>query len=242
MDIESTRTTTAQTPARAQAPATTQITVIGGTGAVGSLVTRLALDQGLRVRTLVRSPERLPAELAGHPRLTVVTGELADDSAVAAALAGSVAVVLAVGVRYRNGSPWRGIDGPDDVAPAAVRAVLHAVRGVQPLPQLVLLSAYGAGDSWEQLPRVARWVIGSSALRTAFRQLTRAELEAQAGPLPVAVVRAVTLTDHPGSDRSVDASGQRLRGNPKVSRSDVAALLLQLAVAPTPQRRTVVAA
>lgn len=208
----------------------TGITVLGSTGAVGGLLTRLALDRGIGVTALVRDPARLPAGLAGHPGLTVVRGELADRDAVRRAVSGSGAVALAVGVRYRNGSMLKGIEGPVDVVPTAVRSVLAAAAVLGTTPRLVLLSALGVGDSWQQLPRVVRGVIGLTPVRHSYRQLGEAESLALSGPLPVHVVRPVRLTDGPATKRSADATGRALSGNPSVSRADVAALMLDLAL------------
>lgn len=165
---------------------TPQLTVLGATGAVGSLVVRRALARGVRVQALVRDPARLPADLSGAGGLTVVRGELDDRAAMRSALAGSTAVVTAVGVRYRGGNPFTGLDGPADVVPTAVSTVLAAATGT---PHLVLLSAFGAGESRSALPAVFRLVVRLSAMRHSYDNLDRAERLATDGRLPVTVVR-----------------------------------------------------
>jgi hypothetical protein len=146
----------------------------------------------------------------------------------------SDAVICTLGVRYRRSHPWGGIQGRPDVVPATVATLLAAVRATtQPRPcdiHVVLLSAFGAGESWPQLPGIARAVISSSALRVSYRALTQGEQLLRAGGQPHTIVRAVSLTDQPGTGRPVDATGLQLRGNPKVSREDVARLLLDLAL------------
>lgn len=221
-----------------------RITVLGATGKVGALVTREALDRGLGVTALVRDPRRLPAGPAagsGVGQLNVVIGELDDPAAMGRAIDGSTAVVCAVGVRYRKRHPWGGIQGRADVVPTAVRTLL-AVSGQGPAPHVVLLSAFGAGESWGRLPLIARAVISSSALKTSYAGLTQGEDLLRTGHLPHAVVRAVTLTDAPGTGRSVDATGRTLRGNPNVARADVARLLLDTALTGTPGSVLVAAA
>jgi uncharacterized protein YbjT (DUF2867 family) len=222
----------------------TQITVLGATGKVGSIVVRRALARGIRVVALVRDPARLPADLITSGRaatsdLTVVQGDLDEPAAMRTALEGSSAVVSAVGVRYRGGNPFRGLEGPADVVPAAVAGVLAAASGT---PRLVLLSAFGVGDSRPALPAVFRLVVRLSALRHAYDNLDLAERLATSGRLPVTVVRAVTLTDAPGTGHPADATGRPLRGNPKVSREDVADLLLTAALSPGAGSRVLVAA
>jgi hypothetical protein len=134
--------------------------------------------------------------------------------------------------------PWAGVQGRADVVPAAVQSLgATGFRG-----RVVLLSAFGVGDSWAGLPGAARAVISSSALRTGFAQLGRGEDLVRASGLPASLVRAVTLTDRPGTGLDADATGRALRGNPRVSRDDVAILLLREASRIDPGVRIRVAA
>ena len=206
-----------------------RIAVIGGTGRVGGLVIRAALDRGLRVAALARDPQRVPAELTRDPAVELVAGELADLDAIGKVVESCDAVVVAVGVRYRGGNPWRGLDGPADVVPTAVGTLIAAAPAQTPI---VLLSAFGAGSSWQQLPWIARAVIGTSALKQSYAGLGHAEALLQGSGRPHTVVRAVTLKDRPSCGRSVDATGVALRGNPTVARVDVVGLLVDAALAP----------
>lgn len=65
------------------------ILVIGATGATGRHLVRLALDQGLNVRAIVRDPSKLPDAVRFHARFTVVEGTFLDASVVERAVAGS---------------------------------------------------------------------------------------------------------------------------------------------------------
>ncbi len=219
------------------------VTVLGATGKVGSLVVREALRRGFAVTVFVRDPARLAPDLAATAGLTVVRGEVDDPVAVAGAVAGSAAVISTVGVRYRGRHPWSGIEGRADVAPAAVRSVIDAlaVSGDVGVP-VVLLSAFGAGDSWRSLPAVVRAVIWTSALRTSYRALGEAEDLLRSSGRPHTVVRAVTLTDAAGTGGRVDVAPESLRGNPKVAREDVARLLLDVALPPREQAGSVLVA
>ncbi|HET9517339.1 MAG TPA: NAD(P)-binding oxidoreductase [Actinoplanes sp.] len=216
----------------------THIAVLGATGRVGALVARQALDRGWSVAALVRDPARLAVGLAGTDRLRVVAGQIDDPVAMAEATREASAVVVAVGVRYRRGHPWSGIQGREDVAPQAVRTALRtAPHGAR----IVLLSALGVGDSWRLLPGPVRAVLSTSSLPRVYRALGEAERLVLGAATPGVVVRAVTLTDGPATGRA-DATGRPLRGNPKVSRADVAGLLLDAAAAGTGRSRVLVAA
>ncbi|BCJ73796.1 NADH-flavin reductase [Catellatospora sp. IY07-71] len=204
----------------------THVAVLGATGRVGTLVVRQALDRGWSATALVRDPARLAADLRGRSGLRIVTGSIDDPAAMREVMSPApAAVIVAVGVRYRRRHPWSGIEGRPDVAPAAVRTALAAAPAGT---RFVLLSAFGVGDSWRRLPAPVRAVLATSSLRVAYRELAVAERLVAAATPPGVVVRAVTLTDGPATGRA-DATGRPLRGNPKVSRADVAGLLLDTA-------------
>lgn len=52
------------------------VLLLGGTGRTGGRVLRQLVERGVRVRAAVRSADRLPADVAGDPRLTVVVADL----------------------------------------------------------------------------------------------------------------------------------------------------------------------
>jgi putative NADH-flavin reductase len=71
-----------------------RVTVFGATGKIGRLVVQQLLTAGHDVTTLVRNPAKLTFT---HPRLTVLTGQLSDGSAVKEAINGNDAVISALG-------------------------------------------------------------------------------------------------------------------------------------------------
>lgn len=70
------------------------VTVFGASGAIGRLVVEQLLDAGHQVTAYVRTPAKLPL---AHGNLTVATGQLSDTTAVRKAVAGTDAVISALG-------------------------------------------------------------------------------------------------------------------------------------------------
>jgi uncharacterized protein YbjT (DUF2867 family) len=111
------------------------ILVAGGTGTLGSQVVRLLLEQGERVRVLTRDPARA----ASVPdAVHVLTGDLRNPAAVAAAVRGCTTVVSAV----------HGFVGPGKPSPQAIdrdanRALIRAAADAD-VQHLVLVSVLGA--------------------------------------------------------------------------------------------------
>ncbi|MEU9794688.1 NAD(P)H-binding protein [Streptomyces sparsogenes] len=85
-------------PAR---PNINRVLIIGGTGSIGRLVAARLLELGRLPRVLTRDPDR--ARRALPDGVEVVAGELADPTAVRAAVAGVDAVVMTHGAPYGSG-------------------------------------------------------------------------------------------------------------------------------------------
>jgi putative NADH-flavin reductase len=78
-----------------------RVSVFGASGGIGRLVVTELLDRGDDVVALVRTPSKLDIT---HERLTVITGELSDPSAIHAVVAGSEAVISALGPALTRGA------------------------------------------------------------------------------------------------------------------------------------------
>ena len=82
-----------------------RVTVFGASGKIGRLTVDRLLDDGHQVVAYVRDPAGIPWS---HASLTVVVGDLSDRAAIRRAVAGSAAVISALGpARHRTatGSP-----------------------------------------------------------------------------------------------------------------------------------------
>src|SRR5262245_31964978 len=82
-----------------------QVTLFGGTGFIGRYVVRALAARGLRVRVAVRHPELAEfTRVAGDVgQIMAVRANLRFPQSVAAAVAGSDAVVNAAGIPYERG-------------------------------------------------------------------------------------------------------------------------------------------
>ncbi|MBY0205058.1 Putative NADH-flavin reductase [Paenibacillus polysaccharolyticus] len=70
------------------------ITVFGASGAIGQLVTQLALDHGDFVTAYVRNPQKISLK---HPNLSLVQGDLSNTSTIEKAVAESDVVISTLG-------------------------------------------------------------------------------------------------------------------------------------------------
>ena len=113
----------------------TTVALFGASGRTGTRVLSRLLARGDRVQALVRDPARL----APHPRLVVGAGDARDTAAVTATLAGSEAVVVALGLAD--------ISQPTTAFSDAVRTIVAAMREGGPRRILAIASAGALPDA-----------------------------------------------------------------------------------------------
>lgn len=78
--------------------------ILGATGASGVLLVKEALDASHTVVIFARSPEKLSEETRSDTRVTIVKGELDDESALSAAMENVDAVLSALGPKLSHGT------------------------------------------------------------------------------------------------------------------------------------------
>eukprot|EP00588_Corethron_pennatum_P013544 CAMPEP_0194278234 /NCGR_PEP_ID=MMETSP0169-20130528/10342_1 /TAXON_ID=218684 /ORGANISM="Corethron pennatum, Strain L29A3" /LENGTH=229 /DNA_ID=CAMNT_0039022381 /DNA_START=132 /DNA_END=817 /DNA_ORIENTATION=+ len=76
---------------------TETIAIFGATGECGRAIAAAALDQGYRVRVMVRNKAKLPATTRRHPHLTLLRGDILSLGAIRDTVAGADYVINAVG-------------------------------------------------------------------------------------------------------------------------------------------------
>ena len=192
-----------------------RILVLGATGGTGRQVVEQAAAMGLEVTTLLRTPDKLAASSRS---LRVVAGDVRTDSpTVRGAYAGQDAVISALGV----GQSFKSGGLITHAAPKIIAAMReHGVR------RLVFTSAFGVGPTWHDTPLVPR-LFAKTLLRDVYADKAAGEQLIKDSGLDWTIVYPGGLTN--GPRRGAARVGERLKlsGFPRVSRADVAAILLQ---------------
>lgn len=192
------------------------IAVFGANGRTGRLVVDEALAGGHHVRAYVRDAARLPA---GRPGLTVHEGQVDDPAAIKAAITGADAVISALG--SGGGTLTR-------FAEALIPQMQAA--GVSRVVSLI-----GAGVSEPGDPGS----LGRTAMLTLMRLLAGGVLKdaeahaklLRASPLRYTLVRPPRLTEGPATGRLQSAPSLALGPGHSISRADLAAFMLECALA-----------
>lgn len=182
-----------------------KLIVFGPTGGTGRELLAQALAAGHEVTAFTRSPLDTPAK--------IVQGDALDPEAVAAAVRGQDAVLVALGTR-----PWRHVDICSGGAATIIPAMQAA--GVR---RVIAMSSIGVGE-----PKAALHVRigGAIVLRKAFRDKLAMEKLFDQSELDWIVVRPGFLTA--GKPRGTwRAADDGSLGSGKISRADTAAFMLQ---------------
>jgi uncharacterized protein YbjT (DUF2867 family) len=193
-----------------------KLVVLGATGGTGHRLVDQAIHRGHEVVAYVRRPDALD----GRPGLSVVGGELSDAPSLTAALTGADAVLCAIGPTGLK--DLFGADLMQRTLPVLATAMTAA--GVR---RLVLLSAYGVGDTAASASPMAK--IAFTAVHSLYRDKQVAESRLAESDLDVTTIYATALTNDPPGDpaevREV-AAVSRVSGMPKISRAAVATAML----------------
>ena len=193
--------------------------ILGATGPTGRHVVDLALAAGDTVTVLARRPQALD-DLAGQ--VTVVAGDATSHHDVAKAMLGQDVVISALG---RSTSVRA-----DDLFTRAAAAVTGAAKEAG-VSRLVWLSSFGVGDTYRSASATQK-VMYSTFLRNIYANKEMSERAIRSSGLNWTLVYPTMLTKGPA--KGTYSVGDRLpmKGNPSISRADVADFLHKAAHSP----------
>lgn len=193
-----------------------KIVIFGANGKTGTLLTEQALVSGYQVTAYVRKAGALQQQ---HPNLKIITGNLSDTGKLKEAISGADACISALG----GGSLTK--HAPEIIAGIVNIVTMMEQEGVK---RFIYLSSIGAGESRYFMAPVIQFFVVDLILRVPLADHTSNEHQIAKSKLNWTTVRPCGLTDGPktgniqhGSDKTI------LKGNPKISRTNVASFMLQ---------------
>jgi uncharacterized protein YbjT (DUF2867 family) len=194
--------------------------VLGASGRTGRLVVEQALARGDEVVAYVRNTHGIGA----NPGLKIMPGQLGDSLALKDAIDGADAVLVCLGTQGKRMA--RNVDLMQRGLPSIINAMKEGN-----VPRLVLLSAYGVGDSARTAGLIARLVY-KTLVAAIYKDKERSEAMLPSSGLRWTCVYPVGLSDGPPTDAvEVRPMTQvhRVAGLPRVARADVARVMLDAA-------------
>jgi putative NADH-flavin reductase len=203
-----------------------KLTIVAATGGIGRRLLEQAIGAGHDVTAVVRDPGRLSTPAR------VVRADLggSDPDVLETAIAGADAVLSGLGPRSRSdaGIASRGTRALVDAMSATnVRrlvVVSAAPIGVVPSPGRPTPPRHDPGDGFFMRHLFGRFAL--AAFREHYADLALMEDILRNSVLDWTVVRPPRLTNGPATGHYRTAYGRNLRGGWRVSRADVADLML----------------
>ena len=158
------------------------VLIIGAAGKTGSIVVERAVAAGHVVTAFVHDATtyRAPANVR------VVAGDATDQASVDKAMAGQDAVIDTIGGK----TPYRKTTLERSVAGAVVAAM--KAKGAR---RVIVISAFGVGDSADQVGWFVEHVIVPTWLRGSTEDKAAAEAVVRASGIAFVIVRPAMLTD-----------------------------------------------
>ena len=160
------------------------VALLGATGRLGGYVLRDALERGMIVRALARSPSKLGMS---SERLTAIEGSVLDPDAVGRLVEGADVVVSCLGSRPKE----------KVIVEAGTRILAEAIK-TRPIRKYVHLSSIGCGESVFAGGRLVTRVLIACIGRKIWNDMEAAEkiaLEAQSENCAVIIVRPTAFLD-----------------------------------------------
>jgi putative NADH-flavin reductase len=203
-----------------------RLLVFGAAGKTGKLIVAKALGHGHEVTAFINK-KHFDMQ---HDRLRVTRGDVRDTVSVATAMAGHSAVAFAVT------NPL----GGSDLLEAGIANVIYAMAEKN-VTRLCAVSAAGTFDRNSPQLSFGYRMLMASVLRSTYDELEAMERRIMASDLDWTIVRPVGVSDSPASGHyRFSLDGSMLPDAKRVSREDVASLVVKSLETETYWRRAVV--
>jgi len=206
-----------------------RIVIFGAAGRTGRLIVERALGHGHEVTAVIHAT---PIE-AAHERLRQVHGDVSDFASVEAAVTGQQGVAFCVS---------HGGGGADDVLEVGIANVIHAMAA-NDVNRLAAVSAGGTFARKDKALSLAYRALIATTMRPVYDDLEAMERRIMASALDWAIVRPSGLSDAPPTGHyRVSLDGALLAKAKRISRSDVASVVVKALETDTYLRRAIVIA
>ena len=203
-----------------------RILVLGGNGKTGGLLIGRAIERGFDVTALVRNRFSL-VEVEG---VTIVQGtptKLEDvQRAVQATTDVPVAIISTLGQQRKSGNPWSAPTSPPKFIGEAISNSIRVAAEAH-IPKLVVMSMWGAGDSYTSLNFLMRLVMNYSNMAQTLEDHNLVDRIVKDSEVSFVLVRPTMLKgDMEAPVQDLGDKGEGAKFMPSISPISVANFLL----------------
>ncbi|KAJ8098638.1 hypothetical protein POJ06DRAFT_138211 [Lipomyces tetrasporus] len=175
------------------------ILVLGGTGPLGVVTVRLALEHGHNVTVFARNPSKLPVDLRSSSNLTIVEGQLSDTANLFKLVDSCNAIISLLGPNQL----WH----KTGVFQGFYRNLLEHLQSLESPPRTLLISTISAPSPLDKFHLLA-WLIVTAVYilaHGAYNDVVGVAetVEKNIGNLPITVFRVGGLLNGEGTGQPV---------------------------------------
>ena len=165
------------------------ILILGATGRTGRLFAQAALAANHNVTAIIRDKSK-----STMPKIKFLEGSPTDGKLLEKTLQGIDAVVVSLNINRTSDNPFAKVVSPLTLISDSVKALIPAMEknGVK---RIITVSGSGVGDSWKQMPLIARLLIRYSNIMRAYEDHDRQEQIVRNSKLEWTIVRPVMLNN-----------------------------------------------
>ncbi len=166
-----------------------KVFILGATGALGKIVTNLALQKGIEVKAFVRNPAKMNVQ---HPKLEIVQGNILNETDVGNAIKGVDAVVWAIG--HENKKAAKKLMAMDTCS-CGSHYVINAMN-MFGIKRFIAVSSWGVGnDSRKRTPLFFRHFIFRLILNKEFADKEKQEEIIRSSNTDYTIIKPSRLTN-----------------------------------------------
>ncbi len=140
------------------------VLLLGASGRTGKQILRYALSKGYHVTALVRDPGKLGLE---SENLTMIQGTPTEMIDIRKAIQGCDTVVSALNNPRKSDGLWAKVINPPTLMTDCMRNIITVMKE-KGIKRIVVETAAGAGDSYNTMPLIMKWMIRYTNLKIVY--------------------------------------------------------------------------
>jgi putative NADH-flavin reductase len=202
-----------------------KVLILGASGRTGKHIVAEALAQGWEVKALMREVNTFGLD---HPNLIKVQGTPFAYADAKKAFESCDVTISALNISRASKNPWSKLVSPENLISKSLQNVVDVAKHFK-MKKLIVVSAWGVGDSRAEIPWWFKLMINFSKIGLVYKDHDRQERIVQNANLNYTIVRPVGLNDKEAGLVKVSKNGSPKPGL-FISRKSLAKYLVKCAV------------
>jgi len=198
-----------------------KILLLGATGRTGKLVLEAALKAGHHVNCLSRNTKRITQ----RPRLEIFEGNPSCETDLKEAVEDCEAIIGVLNISRKSDFPWSALRTPKTYLSDVMRLLVLIAEKNQ-IQRISICSAWGVGDSRNEIPKWFKWFIDHSNIGVAYQDHQRQEELLAKSKLNWTIARPVGLTNSKRKEDIKECFENQPKPRHLISRKSLASYLI----------------